>query len=69
MRRTETRYRNGAPSLLRAGLYVRAPPNVTAPRLGHADAQRMYKAEGKWMSDKNAAQLAILNQCLITEAH
>lgn len=41
-----------------------ANPSFIATQLGHADAQMVYKAYGKWMSDNNQAQLAILNQKL-----
>jgi len=67
MRRAGLRYRKAYQSRhtyacwsLTAG----ANPSFIATQLGHADAQMVYKVYGKWMSDNNQAQLAILNQKL-----
>jgi integrase len=32
--------------------------------MGHADAQMVYKVYGRWMSEKNAEQIEILNRNL-----
>lgn len=71
MRRAGIRYRKAYQSRhtyacwsLSAG----ANPNFIATQLGHTDAQMVYKVYGKWMSDKNHDQLAILNQSLTADA-
>lgn len=32
--------------------------------MGHTDAQMVYKVYGKWMSEKSAEQVSLLNQAL-----
>lgn len=39
-------------------------PNFIATQMGHTDAQMVYKVYGKWMSEKSAEQVSILNQAL-----
>ncbi|AFJ47305.1 Arm DNA-binding domain-containing protein [Shimwellia blattae] len=41
-----------------------ANPNFIATQMGHADAQMLFQVYGKWMSENNEAQLAILNSKL-----
>jgi integrase len=41
-----------------------ANPNFIATQMGHADAQMVYKVYGKWMSEKNSEQIALLNRNL-----
>ncbi|MGU3413718.1 Arm DNA-binding domain-containing protein [Enterobacteriaceae bacterium C34A] len=41
-----------------------ANPNFIATQMGHADAQMVYKVYGRWMSEKNAEQIEILNRNL-----
>lgn len=67
IKRAGIRYRNAYQSRhtyacwsLSAG----ANPNFIATQMGHADAQMVYKVYGKWMSEKNAEQVSILNQAL-----
>jgi integrase len=67
MRRAGIRHRNAYQSRhtyacwsLSAG----ANPNFIATQMGHADAQMVYKVYGKWMSEKNAEQIELLNRNL-----
>lgn len=39
-----------------------ANPNFIAQQMGHTNAQMVFSVYGKWMSDQNGDQLAILNQ-------
>lgn len=39
-------------------------PDFIAPQMGHANAEMVCKVYGKWMSDNNQEQIAILNQKL-----
>lgn len=41
-----------------------ANPNFIATQMGHTDAQMVYKVYGKWMSEKSAEQVSLLNQAL-----
>jgi integrase len=41
-----------------------ANPNFIASQMGHANAQMVYQVYGKWMTDNDGDQLAILNQKL-----
>ncbi|AIR66999.1 integrase [Cedecea neteri] len=41
-----------------------ANPNFIASQMGHANAQMVYQVYGKWMTDNDREQLAILNQKL-----
>lgn len=41
-----------------------ANPNFIASQMGHVSAQMVYSVYGKWMTDNNSEQLAILNQKL-----
>lgn len=36
--------------------------------MGHTDAQMVYKVYGKWMSEKSAEQVSLLNQALFRYA-
>ncbi|ECX5405879.1 tyrosine-type recombinase/integrase, partial [Salmonella enterica] len=38
--------------------------NFIATQMGHTDAQMVYKVYGKWMSEKSAEQVSLLNQAL-----
>lgn len=38
-----------------------ANPNFVANQMGHASAQMIYNVYGKWMSENNLDQMAILN--------
>lgn len=67
IRRAGIRYRNAYQSRhtyacwsLSAG----ANPNFIATQMGHTDAQMVYKVYGKWMSEKSAEQVSLLNQAL-----
>lgn len=67
IRRAGLRYRNAYQSRhtyacwsLSAG----ANPNFIATQMGHSDAQMVYKVYGKWMSEKSADQVSLLNQAL-----
>ena len=67
IKRAGIRYRNAYQSRhtyacwsLSAG----ANPNFIATQMGHTDAQMVYKVYGKWMSEKSAEQVSILNQAL-----
>lgn len=39
-------------------------PNFIATQMDYANAEMVYKVYGKWMSDNNQEQIAILNQKL-----
>lgn len=41
-----------------------ANPNFIATQMGHSNAEMVYRVYGKWMSDNNQEQIAILNQKL-----
>lgn len=67
IKRAGIRYRNAYQSRhtyacwsLSAG----ANPNFIATQMGHTDAQMVYKVYGKWMSEKSADQISLLNQTL-----
>lgn len=67
IKRAGIRYRNAYQSRhtyacwsLSAG----ANPNFIATQMGHTDAQMVYKVYGKWMSEKSADQVSLLNQTL-----
>ncbi|EPF16398.1 Site-specific recombinase XerD [Cedecea davisae] len=67
MRRAGLRYRKAYQSRhtyacwsLTAG----ANPNFIASQMGHANAQMVYQVYGRWMTDNDREQLAILNQKL-----
>lgn len=67
MKRADLRYRKAYQSRhtyacwsLSAG----ANPNFIATQMGHSNAERVYRVYGKWMSDNNQEQIAILNQKL-----
>lgn len=67
IKRAGIRYRNAYQSRhtyacwsLSAG----ANPNFIATQMGHADAQMVYKVYGKWMSEKSAEQVSLLNNAL-----
>lgn len=67
IKRAGIRYRNAYQSRhtyacwsLSAG----ANPNFIATQMGHTDAQMVYKVYGKWMSEKSAEQVSLLNQAL-----
>ncbi|EFM2753931.1 site-specific integrase, partial [Escherichia coli] len=36
-------------------------PAFIANQMGHADAQMVFQVYGKWMSENNNAQVALLN--------
>lgn len=38
-----------------------ANPAFIANQMGHADAQMVFQVYGKWMSENNNAQVALLN--------
>lgn len=72
IKRAGIRYRNAYQSRhtyacwsLSAG----ANPNFIATQMGHTDAQMVYKVYGKWMSEKSAEQVSLLNQALSRFAH
>ncbi|EBR8705848.1 site-specific integrase, partial [Salmonella enterica subsp. enterica serovar Kentucky] len=71
IKRAGIRYRNAYQSRhtyacwsLSAG----ANPNFIATQMGHTDAQMVYKVYGKWMSEKSAEQVSLLNQALFRYA-
>lgn len=45
-----------------------ANPNFIAAQMGHTSAQMVYSVYGKWMSDNNSNQMAILNAEFIGSA-
>nr|WP_154325092.1 site-specific integrase [Pantoea sp. 201603H] len=45
-----------------------ANPLFVAEQMGHASAQMIFNVYGKWMSDKNKDQIAILNANLVVNA-
>lgn len=44
------------------GSKCRSESELHCNQMGHTDAQMVFNVYAKWMSDKNADQVAILNQ-------